>query len=139
MRLICSVIFLSIWAMIASIDLTTSLLINFVCASACSASVRTARSTASLASSVFGLNSFFRRKSNSLASRVPVADCGSCWDFCSAITVLRSVRQRLRRRFILRLLRGRQRLQEGRILQQLAHQILGPALAVHVRDQIREL
>ena len=34
--------------MIASIDLTTSPLISLVCESACSASVRTARSTASL-------------------------------------------------------------------------------------------
>src|SRR5258708_3545900 len=122
--------------MIASIDLTTSPLISLVCESACSASVRTARSTASFASSVFGLNSCFSRRSNSLDSSAPAGAC--CSDFVSAITVLRSP-QRLLRRFVLWFLCGGKGLQEGGILQQLAVEILRSALAVHVRNQVREL
>src|SRR6185436_14365447 len=43
---------------------------------------------------------------------------------------------RLRRRFVLWLFRGRKRLQEGGILQQFAHELLRPALAVHIGDEI---
>src|SRR5688572_22335406 len=49
----------------------------------------------------------------------------------------RSGRPGLRGGFFL--FRRRQRLQESRILQQFAHQLLGSALAVHVGDQVGEL
>src|SRR5688572_10232429 len=125
--------------MIASIDLTTSPLISFVCESACSASVRTARSTASLASSVLGLNSFFRSESKSPASTAPSACVASCWGFGSAMSVLRSGHYRQSGRLFLRILRGRQGLEQRRILQQLTDEVLGPALAIHIRNEIREL
>src|SRR5262245_23155930 len=112
--------------MMASIDLTTSGLINLVCANACSARVRTACWTASLASSVFGLNSLRRSASSSVASTAPVADSVISCDLVSAMTVLRSVVQRLRRARVLSLLGRCQRLQERRVLQQLADKLLGP-------------
>src|SRR6185503_17523808 len=118
-------------------DLTTSLLINFVCESACSASVRTARSTASLASSVLGLNSFFRSESKSLASTAPMADVTSCWVFGSAMTVLRYGFSS--GSGFARILRRGKRLQEGWILQELGHQLLRPGLAIHIGNQVRQL
>ena len=72
-QLIGSDVVASIEAMIASIDLTTSLPMSVVCESACSASVRTACSTAPFASSDLGLNSFCSRMVSSLPSRVPAS------------------------------------------------------------------
>src|SRR5256885_14649941 len=68
---------LSSSAIIASIDMTTSLLMRLVCDSACCASVSTACSTADLASSDLGLNSLFRSDANSLPwySMPCSADC----------------------------------------------------------------
>src|SRR5258705_2293427 len=118
--------------MIASIDLTTSVPISFVCESACSARVLTARSTASFASSVFGLNSFLSRESNSVTSTAPLSACGSCWDLGSAISVLRSwVHAMSRTALLLRDFRRGQGLQERRILQLLADQILCSRLPLH--------
>src|SRR6185295_10941151 len=125
--------------MIASIDLTTSVPISFVCESACSASVRTARSTASFASSVFGLNSFLRRESNSVTSTAPVSAWGSCWDLGSAMALLRSRAHATQLFLVLRILGRRQRLQERRVLQELGNQVLRPGLPVHVGNQVREL
>ena len=137
--MICSVSFLSICAMIASIDLTTSLPMSFVCDSACSASVRTARSTASLASSVFGLNSFLSSESNSVTATtsVPASAAGSVilhqpWLFSTRSQGLGGLT-------LTGFLGGRQRLQEGGILQQFADQIFCAALAIHVGDQVRQL
>src|SRR5262245_58913199 len=119
--------------MIAAMDLVTSELMSFVWDSACSARVRTALSTASFASSVFGLNSFFRSESKSVASAAPIADVVSCWDFGSAISVLRSMASAsLRRGLFMRVLLRRKRLKKRRILQQLAHELFCPALAIHV-------
>ena len=59
-RLTCSLSFRSSAAIIASIVPTASAEISVVCESACSASVRTADSTASLAASDRGLNSLLR-------------------------------------------------------------------------------
>src|SRR5262245_15666693 len=137
MRLICSVSFLSSSAITASIDLTTSAPMSRVWESACSARVRTARSTASFASSVFGLNSLVRRASKSPTSTAPVAG-GSCKGFGSAIAVLHSVHG-LGGGLVLRLGGCRQRLEESGILQQPADKLLGPGLAVHVGDQVRKL
>ena len=64
----------------------------------------------------------------------------SCWDFGSAMAVLRSAVHAVHddgssAGFLV----VRERLQQRRVLQQLAHQLLGAGLAVHVGDQIREL
>jgi len=61
-------------AIIASIDLTTSLLISWVCDKACWARVWTAASTADLASSVLGLNSFYSNEARSLPSNSTAAN-----------------------------------------------------------------
>src|SRR5262245_41853986 len=138
-RLICSVSFRSSCAMIASIDLMTSPPISVVCDSACSASVRTARSTASLASSVFGLNSFRNSESKSLASTAAMADACSCCAFGSAMAVLRTGFRSGPGRLACRVLRRGERLQQRGILQEPGDQLLRPGLAVHIRDQVGEL
>src|SRR5258705_11004158 len=125
--------------MMASIDLTTSLPMSEVCASACSASVRTARSTASLASSVFGLNSLRRSESKSVTPTAAVVACAdSCCGFVSAISLLHWSVHGLHR-LGAGVARRRERLQERGVLQELRDEVLGAALAVHVRDQVGEL
>ncbi len=59
---------MSISAIIASIEMITSLPISLVLDSACCASVSTADSTADLASSLLGLNSLFSSDAKSLPS-----------------------------------------------------------------------
>src|SRR5512145_836445 len=115
--------------MIFSIVRTASSLTTLVSASACSASVRTARCTASFASSDFGLNSFFSRAENSSTSAAAGACSPAARVSFAMISPLLSFRFR----------RLPQRLQELRVLQDLLDQALGAGLAVHVGEQVREL
>src|SRR5947208_13108615 len=128
MWLICSLSFLSIWAKIPSIVLTTSSGTKETPASACSARVCTPALIASKALSVLGFNSFVRSLSNSPTSAVaPAAACA--WVDASAM--------------LLRLLRGFrvgcQCLEQGRVLQNGAQQFLGVGLSVHVRQKVGKL
>src|SRR6478672_6293546 len=128
MWLICSLSFLSIWAMIPSIVLTTSSGTKETPARACSASVWTPALIASRALSVLGLNSFVRSLSNSPTSAVaPAAACA--WVDASAL--------------LLRLLRGFPRgcqcLEQGRLLQDSAQQSPGVGLSAHVRQKLAKL
>src|SRR6185503_17993364 len=111
--------------MIFSIVLVTSSLTTLVSASACCASVRTARCTASFASSDFGLNSRFSSAENSSAS----AATGACWPAWVSVAMVVSPLLRL---FVGRLGRLPERLEQLRVLQDLLDQALGAGLAVHV-------
>src|ERR1041384_1129609 len=116
--------------MMRSIVFTAWSLTTLVSESACSASVRPARCTASLASSDFGLNSFFSRAENSSSSAAAGASRPAIWvSFAMVMASLLGVRLR----------RLAERLQELRILQRLLDQVLGAGLAVHVGQQVREL
>src|SRR5688572_24962647 len=124
--------------MIDLIDSTTSDLMSAVSTSACSASVRTARSTATCALSDLGLNSRFSRLSKSVTGAASGNDVVCCWTLGSAMTtspLVSNARWPLRGRHVFGLGRRRQRLQQRRVLQQLADQLLGSALAVHVGDE----
>src|SRR5688572_19721511 len=103
--------------MIFSIVLTASSLTTVVSESACCASVRTARWTASLASSDLGLNSRVSSAENSSSC----ASAGACWaawvSFAMAMLPLLLRVGRLRRL--------PERLQQFRILQHLLDELLG--------------
>src|SRR3954447_6359349 len=108
--------------MIFSIVLMASSLTTLVSLSACCASVRTARCTASFASSDFGLNSRLSSAENSSSS----ANAGACWaaawvSFAMVMSPLLS----------LGLGRLAQRFKQLRVLQHLLDQVLGTGLAVH--------
>src|SRR5690349_23022766 len=122
--------------MIFSIVLTASSLTSVVSSSACCASVRTARCTASFASSDFGLNSRLRSAENSSSSAATGAGCCCAGRFSLGVDMDFPFRYRLLDR---RLGRLAERFQELRILQHLLDQALGPGLAVHVGDQVLEL
>src|SRR3954468_6480666 len=100
--------------MIFSIVRTASSLTRLVSASACLASVRTARCTASFASSDLGLNSFLSRTENSSSSAAAGACWPAAWVSFAMISPLLSFRLR----------RLAQRLQELRVLQRLLDQVL---------------
>src|SRR5678816_4893041 len=117
--------------------MTTSLPIRFVCDSACCASVRTACSTADLASSDFGLNSFLSSEANSLpwysipcsAEAGLTASSAMVWSpLCVGLGAGG-----------VRLARIGQRLEQRLVLDDLGDQLLGAGLAVHVGDQIGQL
>src|SRR5215469_16138805 len=124
--------------MMASIDLVASGLINFVCARACAASVRTASSTADFASSVFGLNSFCRSCVNSVPSTSTASACATC-SCVSAMGISCRFCGRCRSSLLGRLCACCQRLQQCRVLQNFADELLRARLAIHVSDQVREL
>src|SRR5690606_36305354 len=98
--------------------------------STCSASVRTADSTSSLARSLLGLNSLLSSAAKSPASRVSVAPpCSAC---VSVAMCLLSVRVGgLGRRY--------QRLQQCGVVDGLGDQLLCAGLAVHVGAEVGEL
>src|SRR5713226_8854952 len=127
--LICSLSFLSRAAMMSEIVCTTSSEMTVEYCRACSASVWTAVVTASRARSDFGLNSFSRSFDRSVAWRVVPSGWTCASAFGSTIALL----------LILRFRRRRQRLQDSGILEDLAHQFFGAGLAVHVRQQVRQL
>src|SRR5687767_552457 len=131
--LFCSVSFLSIAAMIASIVFTLSPETILLCLSASCASVATAEATASSAAFDFGLISFFSSAENSSASFVPV--CAWAWfGLASVIDVLLSLRLRL-----LGVRRGREGLQQRGVGQRLAQDRFRLVLAVEVGLQVVEL
>src|SRR5664279_5439011 len=136
--LTCSVSFLSSAAIIAEIVRTASPLMMLVLASACCASVCTACSTAVLASSVLGLNSFLSSAAKSLPSSVMPASAEPCLS-CSAIRVAPVRGDLCEDRSLLRLGFGCQRAEQRRIGQDLGDELLGSSLAVHVGDEIRQL
>src|ERR1700736_2067236 len=135
-RLICSVSFLSIAAMIASIVRNASEPMSLVLLSACSASVWTADATASFAVSVFGLNSFWRSDEKSVASIWVVAEA-TCASVCGLaiflflLVAVGSCRLGLRRR--------RKGLHQRRVGENLVQQFLGSGLAIHVGQEVGQL
>src|SRR5262245_34650440 len=125
--LICCPSFLSISAIIAFTDSTTSLPISVLFSSACCASVRTACATSSPACFDCGLNFFCRSDANSFSSCV-IASAAACFSDCAMLLVLflfAGVRA-----FSLR--GGSQPAQDRRILEDLADQVFRAGLPVHV-------
>src|ERR1700754_135122 len=137
-RLICSVSLRSSSAIIASIELTTSVLTSLVCDSACCASVSTAFSTADFASLLFGLNSFFSSdaKSPPWYSTPVSAEPSAPWVGSAMVCVLRAGCEATRCRLCsaFGLLRRGQRVEQRRIGEHLGEQFLRAGLAVHVGD-----
>src|SRR5690242_8356665 len=120
--------------MMALIVLTTSFETTTELSSACAASVLTALWMASCAWSDLGLNSLLRRAPKSLNSW----PCASGWAsvFASDMGLLLRSGRRLR---VLGFRRRRDGLEQRRVGQHLADQLLRAALAVHVGDEVGEL
>src|SRR5918996_3996167 len=126
-------------------DLTTSADTRLADCSACLDSVSTAASIRASAAWSFGRNSFFSatRKASGGAAVTVCAPAGAGVTRVSVSAMLGLRRHGLIGAFIVSpgyivpVRRSRQCLHQGRILQELRQQILGPGLAVHVAEKVR--
>src|SRR5262245_58494156 len=139
-RLTCSVSLRSRAAMIFSIVPTASAEMTAVSRRASSASVRTADSTASLAASDRGLNSFWSSCWMSELSTVLPWPSACSWVAIVDSPLSRGLGLGLGLRLALGGLRGGgQCLEQRRVLEHLPDQLLGPRLTVHVREEVGQL
>src|ERR1041384_7787527 len=111
---------------------TTSLEIVAAVPSACCASVATADSTSSRARVDCGLNSLLSSEAKSLDPVVATAPWPAAFSCASLMTSL-ALGGLIRRLGVLG-----QRLEQVLVVQDLVDQLFGAALAIHVRDQVRE-
>src|SRR4051812_28698422 len=146
-RLTCSVILRSIEAIIPWMVRTTSVETRSLSDSACCARVRTADSTRSACSVSRGRNlslSAFSKADGSVWSWGAAAGAAACVSVIASLSLApRPAASRLARLARGRLVgraRGRgQRLEEGRVLQQILHPLLGRRLPVHVGQEVGQL